>query len=124
MKAYWSAVSLMVLACVLLNANCGSPTHLVSISVSPNPATITSFNGVQLQAIGTFSDGKTAVLSSVNWSTSAPPPQINVSQSGFATCSLGGPVTNQGRVTASVSDAGSRRTVSGSATVFCNLNQV
>lgn len=107
-------VSVALLA--LIAASCGSSgNHLVRIAVSPNPADLSASQSLQLQAVGTYSDGTTKVLSSVAWTFSSPSPAVNVSSRGLATCSVsGGPAATAGTVTASFAG------VSGSAVISCS----
>jgi hypothetical protein len=103
---------IVVLTLAAVATSCGSGNHLVSVTVTPNPATINTPESVQLQAIGNYSNGTTAVLPFATWTASLS--NIHVSNSGLATCSTGGPVSNMSFVSASVG------AVSGIATVICN----
>ena len=119
MKTFLSPLALVtVLTFAAGNASCGSGNHLVSIAVRPNPASIfaDSSSGVQLEAIGTFSNGNTAILPSANWSSASP--GYSVTNTGLATCSLEGPIPPSGAVSASVG------TVSGTGTLNCFGNAV
>lgn len=106
---------IVVLVLCVTSIGCGSGNHLVSIAVTPNPATIDSPGTVQLKAVGTFSNGTTEMLSPANWTSSSP--DVTVNNQGLAACSLtGGPVVEV-TITAS---AGSMGTVSGSTALFCS----
>lgn len=108
-----SPAVLLVLAVVSLS--CGSGNPLVSIAVSPNPASLNAPQTVKLKAVGTFRNGTTEVLSSATWTLSSPVPWITLDHSGLVTCSVsGGPV--YGNATATASLAG----VSGSAQLLCS----
>ena len=111
-----SAVTLVVLLVLAVaSLSCGSGSHLVSIAVSPNPATINAPGSIQFTAIGSFSDGTMKVLSSANWTFSSPSSEITVSTSGLATCGVqGGPVAEDATVTASIAG------LSGSTMLSCN----
>jgi hypothetical protein len=104
---------MLILILGLAEVSCGGGgNHLVSITVTPNPATINAPGTVQLNAVGNFSNGMTQVLSSANWTSSAQ--AVTVNGHGLATCSvLVGPAF-QVTVTASV------QSVSGGATVNCS----
>lgn len=67
---------------------------LVSIAVTPNPASVNEGNTRQFTATGTYSDGSTAnITGSVTWSTSAPA-IATITAGGLATgVAAGGPVT-------------------------------
>ena len=111
-----SAVTLVVLLVLAVaSLSCGGGNHLVSIAVSPNPATIDAPGSIQFTAIGTFSDGTMKVLSSANWTFSSSSSAITVSSSGLATCGVqGGPVAEDATVTASIAG------LSGSTMLSCN----
>jgi len=107
-----SALALMpVLVFAISSAGCGSGNHLVSIAVTPNPANISAPGSVRLQAIGKFSNGTTQVLSSANWTSSST--AVSVSDTGLASCSLGGGPAVQVTITAGVSS------IAGSTTLIC-----
>jgi len=105
-------VLMLVLILGLAEVSCGGGGNsLVSITVTPNPATINAPGTIQLNAVGTLSNGMTQVQSSANWTSSSQ--LITVNGHGLATCSvLAGPAF-QATVTASV------HSVSGGATVNC-----
>jgi len=111
-----SAVTLAVLLVLAVaSLSCGGGNHLVSIAVSPNPATINAPGSLQLQAIGAYSDGTMKVLSSANWTFSSPSLAITVSSSGLVTCGVqGGPVDEAATVTASFAG------LSGSTKLSCS----
>ena len=111
-----SAVTLTVLLVLAVaSLSCGGGNHLVSVAVSPNPATINAPGSLQLQAIGTYSDGTTKVLSSANWTFTSPSDAITVSSSGFVTCGVqGGPAAEDATVTASFAG------LSGSTKLLCS----
>jgi hypothetical protein len=101
--------------CVLAMApiSCGSGNHLVSVAVTPNPVSMTAPQTLQLQAIGTYSDGTTKVLPNASWGLSGFEGAITVSSSGLANCAMPGALPST--ITITVSFAG----VSGSAPVSC-----
>ena len=104
---------ILVLSLGLAEVNCGGGgNHLVSISVTPNPATINAPGTVQLNAVGTFSNGMTEALPSANWTSSSQ--GITVNGQGLATCSVSFGPAFQATITAS---SGS---VAGGATVTCS----
>jgi hypothetical protein len=118
MNSNTPALALVVVSVfAITSASCGSGNHLVSIAVNPNSSSINAPGSIQLQAIGTFSNGKTSVLSSANWTSSSP--AVGVSNTGLATCSLMAGPAVQSTITASVSSTDSMGTMSGSGTVFC-----
>ena len=45
---------------------CGTGSHLISVAVSPNPANLNAPQTLQLQAIGTYSDGTNESVASGN----------------------------------------------------------
>ena len=97
----------------LAEVSCGGgESHLVSIAVTPNPATINAPGTVQLNAVGTFSNGETQVLSSANWTSSSQ--AVTVNGHGLATCSVSVGPAFQVTVTASADS------LSGGATVNCS----
>src|SRR4029077_14111311 len=58
-----SSVTLAVLLVLAVaSLSCGGGNHLVSIAVSPNPATIDAPGSIQFKAIGTFRDGPMSVF--------------------------------------------------------------
>jgi hypothetical protein len=95
------AAALFVLF-VLTVGSCGTGNHLVSVAVSPNPASINAPGSLQLQAIGTFSDGTTLGLPTATWTYATTTDVIKVSNTGLATCGVqGGPASEPATVTAS-----------------------
>lgn len=118
MKHRW-AVTLLLLVLSLATFSCGSGNHLVSIAVTPNPATVNSPGTLQFQAIGTYRDGTTKVLSNATWTLSSSSTQVTLSRTGLATCFVqGGPALDAGTVT--VSFAG----LSASTTLVCSSTAV
>ncbi|MGP0020961.1 MAG: hypothetical protein ACLPHP_20500 [Candidatus Sulfotelmatobacter sp.] len=105
---------ILVLTFGLTNISCGSGNHLVSIAVTPNPASLSAPETLQLKAIGTYSNGATVVLNSANWALSDQVPWITLNNSGLVTCSIGGgPAYGAPTVTASFAG------LSGSAQLVC-----
>jgi hypothetical protein len=105
---------ILILTFSLTAISCGTGNRLVSITVTPNPASLNAPATLQLKAVGTFSNGTTEVLSSANWSLTSSVPWITLDKSGLVTCSAsGGPAF--GGATVTVSFAG----LSGSAMVSC-----
>jgi Bacterial Ig-like domain (group 2) len=105
---------MLVLVLGLAEVSCGggnSGNQLVSITVTPNPATINAPGTLQLKAVGTFSNGMTEVLSSANWTSSSQ--GVTVNGQGLAACSVSGGPAFQVTVTARADS------VSGGTTVNC-----
>ena len=113
-----SAVGLSVLLVVFIaNLGCGSGSgnHLVSIAVKPGTANMSAPQTLQLQAVGTYSNGKTEVLSSATWMLAGEPGFLSVSSDGVLNCSsLPAPLAIQTTVTATFAG------LSASAQVTCN----
>jgi hypothetical protein len=104
---------LAIFVLVMAAVSCGSGNHLVSVSVSPNPIEMSAPQTVQLQAIGTYSDGTTKVLTGVNWTLSEAQPAVTLSNGGLVNCQMPGSLPNAGTVIASFEG------ISGSAPVGC-----
>jgi len=104
---------MLVLILGLAEVSCGGGgNHLVSIAVTPNPATINAPGTVQLNAVGTFNNGETQALSSANWTSSSQ--VLTVNGNGLATCPVKIGPAFQVTVTARADS------LSGSATVTCS----
>jgi hypothetical protein len=94
------AAALFVLF-VLTVGSCGTGNHLVSVAVSPNPASINAPGSLQLNATGTFSDGTTTALPTATWTYTTTTTTVKVSSTGLATCDAqGGPASDATTVTA------------------------
>jgi hypothetical protein len=111
MKNLSSVLALLVLT--VAGVSCGSGNHLVSVTVSPNPVSMTAPQTLQLQAVGTYSNGTTMALPNASWTLSESQPTITVSGSGVANCLMPGALPSQVMVIASFAG------VSGSAPVSC-----
>ena len=101
----------LVLIPGLAQVSCGGGSHLVSITITPNPATIAPPGTVSLKAVGTFSSGMTEVLPSANWTSSSQ--LVTVTSQGLAACSAGAGPAFQVTVTARADS------VTGDTTVVC-----
>ena len=104
MKNLSSVTLAALLVLIMAGFGCGSGSHLISVAVSPNPANLNAPQTLQLQAVGTYSDGTTKVLSSAAWTFSSPSPAVTVDGKGLANCLIsGGLAATAGTVTASFS---------------------
>jgi hypothetical protein len=114
-KSVSTAALAALFALAIASLACGSGNRLVSIAVRPNPVDLSAPQTLQLQAIGSYSDGTTKVLSWASWTLSSPSPAVTVDNKGLANCRVsGGPAATAGTVTASFAG------VSGSAVISCS----
>jgi hypothetical protein len=108
-----AAILILAMAGVGCGTGSGGGSHLVSIDVSPSPVNMTAPQTLQLQAIGTYSDGTTKALPNASWTLSGAQGTITVSGSGLANCAMPGALPSLISVTASFAG------ISGSAPVTC-----
>jgi len=71
----------------IASLSCGSGSHLVSIAVKPTTVNMAAPQTLQLQAVGTYSNGTTQVLSSATWTLAAGIGFLSVSSDGVLNCS-------------------------------------
>jgi hypothetical protein len=81
-KSVSTAALAALFALAIASLACGSGNRLVSIAVRPNPVDLSAPQTLQLQAIGSYSDGTTKVLSWASWTLSSPSSCRNCGQQG------------------------------------------